>query len=239
MTDTRDYPPIDVALLFDRSASRTHRWHNRLTLQPETIAEHQFHTAWTGFLLAEALAQRPGNPFGVDSRNVALLGLMHDQVETVTADIPHNLKRATPRLRELFREVDRYGEGAFLSRFGASQVADSVRQWITQKFDDTDSDEETALQTERELVHLADLLVAITFGLVETQLGNRYMEWVLKRTAQVVLDEYGPLPWWGPLNEEIPGLETALRHMATAPLTVTSFWPGGMLDGQTDPNGGI
>lgn len=76
--------------LLDRRASSTLRWHTKPTTRPENIAEHQYFTAYCGFILA-AMAGLAG--VDVSSRAVLLLGLLHDSAEEITGDVPGSLKR--------------------------------------------------------------------------------------------------------------------------------------------------
>jgi 5'-deoxynucleotidase len=90
--------------LLDRRTAHVTRWHHRPTLQSESIAEHHALTARIAFFVAGLL--RTYNIEDVDPCRVAVTALFHDEPEILTGDVPGNMKRESPTLREAINTLE-------------------------------------------------------------------------------------------------------------------------------------
>jgi len=77
--------------LVDRGVTHVMRWHHRPVTQHESVAEHQWHVAWTAYLIAVAVKDQV---VFIDPGTAMLIGLLHDQHEIETGDLPNPSKYA-------------------------------------------------------------------------------------------------------------------------------------------------
>lgn len=210
MTD--ELPFIQARALFDRAPAHVARWHAKKTTGSESVAEHQFFTAYLAFVIADVLAELQ---WGVSPDWAALLGLLHDQAEVITGDVPHPVKRDNPGLMD---ELEADAAERLSHVFGDRlMVGDVVRRLIVQA-DDGDGNEPVV---ERQVVKLADRLAALAFVHEEIVAGNDHLQLTRFLASQQTLDDFGDLPWWPDLCEEIPDLEPTIRAWATMSPPVT------------------
>lgn len=126
--------------------AKTLRYNNRSHLQEESVAEHSFFVALFALKIVQALEL----PECIELR-VLRLAVLHDCAESVTSDIPHNVKKLYPNFAEFLKTVENdYYE----------------RHWPYFK----DRLEDKAAEA---IVKLADNYSVLQFCLNEQNLGNK------------------------------------------------------------------
>lgn len=81
--------------------AKTLRYNNRSHLQEESVAEHSFFVA----LFALKIIQDLSLPEELELR-VLRLAILHDCAESVTSDIPHNVKKMYPDFASFLKTVE-------------------------------------------------------------------------------------------------------------------------------------
>lgn len=85
-------PMLDMIL----NGGRVTRFHTRVTLKPESVAEHSFIVAWIATILM----------WGQPRAELLLACLAHDLPEHELGDVPSHTKKRIPGLRDAFRREE-------------------------------------------------------------------------------------------------------------------------------------
>lgn len=138
------------------------RWGLMRNTREENLCEHSFETA----VIAHALAVLRNTRFGghADPQRTAVLALFHDSTEILTGDLPTPVKYYNPKIREAYREVERFARNKLLS-FLPDDMKEEYRPLLG-----------APLQSDRELLPLvraADKISALIKCLEEKRMGNR------------------------------------------------------------------
>mgnify|MGYP000288745494 FL=1 len=81
--------------------AKTLRYNNRTHLQEESVAEHSFFVALFSLKIVQALKL----PEELELR-ILRLAVLHDCAESITSDIPHNVKKLYPDFASFLKTVE-------------------------------------------------------------------------------------------------------------------------------------
>lgn len=81
--------------------SKIVRYNNRTRLQDESVAEH---TCFVSMFCLKIMAQLKLDH--ETEREILILAALHDMAESVTSDIPHNVKQAFPAMKEMLNDIE-------------------------------------------------------------------------------------------------------------------------------------
>ena len=118
------------------------RYNNAIHIHNENVAEHSFYVALFSLEIC--------NYLGIDHRDAVKLALIHDVSESITSDIPHDVKCTMFNLEKL---CEQFEEGFNKVQFGI----------------DTESKKYKA---DKAIVDLADVLSVMQYSQKEIEFGN-------------------------------------------------------------------
>lgn len=157
-------------IMREYTLSNVIRYNNRIRLTDESVAEH---TCFVSVFCLKILAQiRDAFPHFVSNnhveflkleRDVLILATLHDMPESLTSDIPHNVKMAFPAFNDILRDLenDYY-----------------IRHWFTYY-----PDVMFPTNIEFAILKLADAYSVLQYCMNEQSLGN-----VSKDVKEIILD---------------------------------------------------
>lgn len=174
--------------LGNRQVSHLTRWHTRPTHHNESLAEHQWYTAYYSYVLGTTL-----NEIGIKVHIVDLLlrAMVHDMAELVTGDIPGHFKRRFPEAKE---SVGGWTDAAVSRLF--SGLPAGTRDQL--RFYAADHDDNSI---EHQIMKAADKLGAFTFARDEVEQGNNYFTPIVSAAAHDFIGTVSRFSWWVPLCE--------------------------------------
>lgn len=187
--------------LLDRRATYITRWHHRPVRQHESVAEHQWSTAFIAMVLARYLANRE---WSISIAWTMQIALLHDQVEIITGDVPHPFKSATPERKA---EIDAWEREAGTDLF--SGFDDKMGDWLRSL---ATPSTRTSQFYEAEIVELADKLSAFAFAEQEVAQGNSLFEPIVAHTAGLCLSILAEAEWGDAVCDEVRDLPERLRR---------------------------
>lgn len=137
------------------------RYNHRIRIQNESVAEH---TCFVSLFCLKILAQLDLSH--EQERQVLILAALHDTCESLTSDIPHDVKAKYPAMQEILDEIEEdYYEHNWSRYFDDVYTADKIVYNI---------------------LKLADAYSVYQWVLVEEMLGNRSAE-----VAEIRAESFG------------------------------------------------
>ena len=192
------YETITFSELTSRAPSHVDRWHNRVTLQRENIAEHQWYVGYQAYILTWLLAEREWDVVP----DVALLfGMLHDMAEIVTGDLPSPFKSKHPGVNDTWSVWEDEVVGQMFQ--GASEGLASGLRAATRMA----ADEDRPWTVERSIVIFCDKLSALAFNQAEIKLGSRYAADNAHKYWNGCWDYGRKQDWWDAICEAVPDLK--------------------------------
>lgn len=137
------------------------RYNNSMHIKDESVAEH---LAFVTLIVLEL-----NNFYNFDLQRAMVMAITHDLSEIYVTDVPHNVKRAFPKIGQEIKEAE---YKVFREKFG---------DFIYSHFAELEGQE----TVEAKIVHLADVLSCIQYATSEIKLGNEgYMKVVLQESEE-------------------------------------------------------
>ncbi len=138
-----------------RRLSSIIRYNNTPRIKEENVAEHSFYVAFYVMILSDFVQ-------GIDKHKAVLLALVHDIEESISGDIPHNVKLKYPDLNDSLERMNYL----IASEIFGSRHSKYLDLWKETRIHDT---------LESKLVDLADKLSVYLYSSDEVSMGNSFM----------------------------------------------------------------
>lgn len=139
------------------------RYNTRSRLKDESVAEHSYYVAYYVMVLCDFLR------VSQDTRVKALeYAIIHDIPEIGTGDIPYDVKKESPQLKELLVGL----EGAYIANKFPS---------LTHRFHSLVQEKSDA----HDILHLADMMSVVRYTKEEESLGNNSISDVRKDAEKI------------------------------------------------------
>lgn len=91
----------DSSVKEDYVLSRINRYNHRTRNHDESVASHSF---YVGLFCLKIMEQVPLNMY--QQNKVLILALLHDTPESMTSDIPHDLKVKYPQIKDILWDIE-------------------------------------------------------------------------------------------------------------------------------------
>ena len=144
------------------------RYNNTMRIKSESVAEH---SAFVTLIVLKLYEE-----YTFDLQKALIMAITHDVPEVLITDVPHNVKRRFPKVKEAVKNEE-------------VAIFDSIFPQYTKLFKDLEED----TTVEAKIVVLADILSCVQYSTSEVKLGNiGYMSKVLQESedrAKILTDE--------------------------------------------------
>jgi len=141
------------------------RFNNISRINTETVAEHSYFVAFYTMLLADKV-------YGINTELALKLALVHDIEETISGDLPHNVKEKYP---EFLLNLEEMNDSIVKDIFSSN--GEYLDLWR----------EVRGLETkEARLVHLCDIISVILYTKNEIEMGNTHMIHICEKTRELL-----------------------------------------------------
>jgi len=144
------------------------RYNNTMRIKSESVAEH---SAFVTLIVLKLYEE-----YTFDLQKALIMAITHDVPEVLITDVPHNVKRRFPKVKEAVKNEE-------------VAIFDSIFPQYTKLFKDLEED----TTVEAKIVVLADILSCVQYSTSEVKLGNTgYMSKVLQESedrAKILTDE--------------------------------------------------
>ena len=159
-------------------------------ISKESVAEHSFFVAFYVDLLCD---YAEANGVKVDRAKAVSRALMHDAEESISSDLPYNVKHGSKGLLEQIQIINKACMKEMLSCLPKEIAERRYEIWVSAKSKDI----------EGQLVEAADSLSLMVYCIQEKIMGNNAIIPVMKGGFEVLVKRAEALEWLNPLVEQI------------------------------------
>lgn len=137
-----------------RRLSNIERFNNTPRINRESVAEHSYFVAFYCMILSRFVKN-------IDREKVFKLALVHDIEETISGDLPHDIKLKYPEFNDTLEKMN---------MSIVKEIFDNNEEFV-----EVWSESRTTKTKESQLLKLADLLSVLLYARDEFLTGNKFM----------------------------------------------------------------
>lgn len=151
----------------NRRLSNIERYNNTPRIKNENVAEHSYFVAFYVMMLADLVLE-------IDKERAMCLALIHDVEESISGDIPHNIKLKYPEMNKSLEKMN------LLIAKDIFEDGDYLELWKETREHET---------LESKLVLFCDILSGYMYTKDEIKMGNTFMEYINSKQKEFLLGE--------------------------------------------------
>lgn len=170
---------VDYIYRLVEGAKSVTRWQGRIVLHPSSIGEHMHGTA----LIADIMGQIEKEEFNneVDELKLLRYSLNHDNMETITTDLPSGIKKKTPLMEEALTELEKIYFNEDFKDILPKKYADRFESMLL-------NPKENKETIEGKILHFADNFHALLECVIEIKSGNERFTAMLQEIIHTLME---------------------------------------------------